>query len=1146
MNIRYVCEKSIIATLFLALLFSTGCFKKTGDDSALEENNNSVEPMYKGVSDSYLAVSAICQPNTTVEFNYSSEKTSEKSKYVYCSDGFVNVELPVDRGTENQTFNIDIKNRHKNKTVSSSKTVRWFHDVGVFSITGITGLTESQLNNWLTAGNRQPKVNFSSSTEATSYDITIKDAAGAVTICNTETVTPPATSIQFGAGCSLTHGVTYTAYVTAHNHNLESQASNDGYTFEVDDLTPTADSITGITGLFDSETDTYLGGGLNPIANWNPFPDAFTYDVTVRNAANTATVCATVSTATTDFDFSACNLVNGTSYRLYVVGKSESGGIQTAASNNGFSFIVDTTPPGAPTVTSSPARTTDTTPTWSWASGVPAGNQTFRYELDNSGTEIEVDSVYTFTPVGALSEGDHTLEVKERDAAGNWSAVGSHTVTIDTTLPTAPTVSCTTPTVDTTPDWTWVSGGDLDSAETYRYQLDGGAWSSSTAAVSYTPGVAQALGSHTLNVQELDDAGNWSVSGSCTIVISTAPGAPTVNVTSPTSDLTPQWSWSQNVATPGDGNFRHRIDGGAWSATDTSTTFTPGSDLSLGSHTVEVQEKNADGVWSASGSATVSVVDPTEGPSCSIDQLAESNDTSPDISFSCTDNVSVSFMECQINGGAWTNPCTSPASYAGLAQAIHTFKVRGTDGDGNLSSTVTMTFRIDTTVPAQPAFYYPKANMSSPLSYFTFSWKTALDTGGTVSSAYNYQVETFSNGTCTGAADNTLTQSSGERTYTSTGLNHGDIISIRVTSIDYGGNLSLPRCSRAVTIDTSLARTVDKITGHHNHTCALIDGGVMCFGDNSYFAMAHATDTEWATPAYIAGLGAGSGVTDISSDYGNNYAVLSGGLMAWGDSYGTPTWLFAAASGVTAVASGYQHSCALVNGGVKCWGNNNFGQLGDGTTVGLGPVDVVGLGAGSGVTAIMAGYTHSCAIIGSTVKCWGSGVKGELGDGLAADSSTPVTVLGISGTISTFTAGSNITCVTSSNNDVQCWGRYVNGFGGLTQYNTATVLTDFSANSTAVAGNYDTGCAIKNGDVYCVGGNMNYQAGVDSSAHQHVPKLIQGIPTGAAQKIFSSYGVSCAIVTGGAFCWGDNQKGQAGIGQVTADPGITASLVRFP
>jgi hypothetical protein len=63
-------------------------------------------------------------------------------------------------------------------------------------------------------------------------------------------------------------------------------------------------------------------------------------------------------------------------------------------------------------------------------------------------------------------------------------------------------------------------------------------------------------------------------------------------------------------------------------------------------------------------------------------------------------------------------------------------------------------------------------------------------------------------------------------------------------------------------------------------------------------------------------------------------------------------------SGVTAVAAGYYHTCAIKSGALYCWGRNAYGQLGDGTTTDrTTPVAVTNMG--SGAAAVAAGGYHS-------------------------------------------------------------------------------------------------------------------------------------------------------------------------------------------
>lgn len=167
--------------------------------------------------------------------------------------------------------------------------------------------------------------------------------------------------------------------------------------------------------------------------------------------------------------------------------------------------------------------------------------------------------------------------------------------------------------------------------------------------------------------------------------------------------------------------------------------------------------------------------------------------------------------------------------------------------------------------------------------------------------------------------------------------------------------------------------------------------------------------------------------------------TAAGGVKCWGLNEGrlgdgtstrrySPVNVIGLDQGVVAVTAGDQHSCALTTwGGVKCWGINYWGQLGDGSRVNrLEPVDVVGLS--SGVQAISAGATHTCALAGGgRTMCWGDNRDGQLGDGTQSVSPrlVPGDVQGLSSETVAIGAGGSRTCALGRDGSVSCWPRKV-------------------------------------------------------------------------------------------------------------------------
>jgi alpha-tubulin suppressor-like RCC1 family protein len=230
------------------------------------------------------------------------------------------------------------------------------------------------------------------------------------------------------------------------------------------------------------------------------------------------------------------------------------------------------------------------------------------------------------------------------------------------------------------------------------------------------------------------------------------------------------------------------------------------------------------------------------------------------------------------------------------------------------------------------------------------------------------------------------------------------------------------------------------------------------------------------------------------------------------------TWKQAAAGGA--------HACGLTErGAIKCWGSNLFGQMGDGTkTVQYAsPQDVQGLD--QKMTAVSAGTYFSCGITqAGGVKCWGTNWQGELGNGSTEAQDRAVDVMGLSSGVIGISLGYEHACALLENGTVKCWGANGNGQlgnGTNNPNNTPVDVAGLEPGVTAIAAGNNRTCAItKQKNVFCWGENPHGELGDGSTDSKNSPVGVQGLTD--VQSITLGGSLSCALTGAGeVWCWGD-------------------------
>jgi alpha-tubulin suppressor-like RCC1 family protein len=210
----------------------------------------------------------------------------------------------------------------------------------------------------------------------------------------------------------------------------------------------------------------------------------------------------------------------------------------------------------------------------------------------------------------------------------------------------------------------------------------------------------------------------------------------------------------------------------------------------------------------------------------------------------------------------------------------------------------------------------------------------------------------------------------------------------------------------------NLNAPVIKLTAGQQHTCVIAAASgsatvpAYCWGDNTAGETGSASGaTVQGTPALVQG-GVSFSALAAGGNFTSGVATMTGEVYVWGDdsngalgigyfspaTRGSPGPVSMLPSGYVDVAAGANHLCALSGAGdVQCWGRGMNGALGDGmATDSSVPVKVVGLTGPA--TQVAVGAAHTCAIVAGAVECWGDNTDGQLGDGTTMQRSTPVPV----------------------------------------------------------------------------------------------------------------------------------------------------------
>jgi uncharacterized repeat protein (TIGR02543 family) len=247
------------------------------------------------------------------------------------------------------------------------------------------------------------------------------------------------------------------------------------------------------------------------------------------------------------------------------------------------------------------------------------------------------------------------------------------------------------------------------------------------------------------------------------------------------------------------------------------------------------------------------------------------------------------------------------------------------------------------------------------------------------------------------------------------------------------------------------------------------------------------------------------------------------------------------------ISMGGIHSSALSsNGRLFMWGDNYFGQLGDQTTTRrLSPIDITHqfpLVSGEKIISVSLGGNHSSALTSSgRVFMWGSNEYGQIGDNTTINKFIPTDITSrfqlVSGEkIIQVSLGFHFSSALSSSGRLFMWGFNLSGQLGDQTNTNKQIPTDITSKFQFISGEkivkmitgtHHSAALSSNGRIFTWGYNEYAQIGDNTLTNRHIPtEITTHFQLALGEKIdqvsFGTYHSYAKTSNGRVFMWGLN------------------------